>query len=114
MPRSTPHPHSYASNPRYILRRQMQIDGQWRLPGDEVPEAAEWRNLYSYLDLGWIEALDDDEDDVPTMSASRPQERKARLAAEAAAAAATAPKPDVKSSGDASSEDTTKDQLDEG
>lgn len=70
--RSTPHVH-HRVNPRYILRRQLNIDGRFRLPGEEIPEAATWPNLYSYLDLGWVEVLDEDEEDVPTMGASRPK-----------------------------------------
>lgn len=55
VPRSTPHPH-VRENPRYFLLRQMNVDGEFRLPGDEVPEASSWPNLHTYLDLGWIEA----------------------------------------------------------
>jgi hypothetical protein len=38
----------------YVARKRLQIAGQWREPGEEVPEAAGWRNLHSYLSSGAV------------------------------------------------------------
>jgi hypothetical protein len=37
----------------YVARKRLKMgDNVWREPGDEVPEACDWRNLHSYLSSG--------------------------------------------------------------
>jgi hypothetical protein len=38
----------------YVLGKAMQVNGEWRQAGEPVPEAASWRNLRSYLELGHV------------------------------------------------------------
>jgi len=39
---------------RYVAHRRLKLGTGFREIGDEVPEAQEWKNLSTYLRLGWI------------------------------------------------------------
>ena len=39
----------------YVALRRLTVDGSVREPGDEVPEAAGWRNLRAYIGAGHVE-----------------------------------------------------------
>lgn len=47
----------------YIAGRRLKVNGTWREPGDEVPEAATWSTLSAYLGSGALK-------EVATMGAS--------------------------------------------
>lgn len=94
VPRSTPYPH-VREKPRYFLLRQMNVDGEFRLPGEEVPEATEWPNLHTYLNLGWIEAVEmDPDDDLDSTPTPKPSTR-ARKSVKDASTAEDASTPDM-------------------
>jgi hypothetical protein len=38
----------------YVALKDMRVDGSVRAKGEEVPEAAGWRNLHSYISQGYI------------------------------------------------------------
>ena len=38
----------------YVARKRLKVGDSYRMPGDEVPEAAGWRNLHSYLSSGAV------------------------------------------------------------
>lgn len=38
----------------YVAMRVIRVNGEMRAPGDEVPEAATWRNIRPWLDGGYI------------------------------------------------------------
>ena len=44
----------------YVARRRLKIGDEWREPGEEVPEAATWRNLHSYLSSGAVTLVQTD------------------------------------------------------
>ena len=56
----------------YICRKLMQVVSQetgeveWREPGQEVPEAATWPHLLSYIHLGQIEVVNPEPVVYPT------------------------------------------------
>lgn len=42
----------------FIARRRLKIGDGYRQIGEEVPEAAGWRNLRTFIRLGWVEEVD--------------------------------------------------------
>lgn len=48
----------------YVAKRQMTTSAGQRMPGDQVPEAADWPRaiLDAHLAGGWLEEVDDDAD----------------------------------------------------
>lgn len=38
----------------YIAMRMIRVNGEIRMPGDEVPEAETWRNIRPWIDAGHI------------------------------------------------------------
>lgn len=45
---------------RYYATRPLKIGDGTRQPGEEVPEAAEWKNLRLFIGKGWIAAVPDE------------------------------------------------------
>ena len=43
----------------YIALKRMQTESGWKNPGDPVPEAARWRNLRAYIEVGRIKEVPD-------------------------------------------------------
>lgn len=43
---------------KYIAGKRLKVAGGWREPGDEVPEAVEWRRLDAYLNDGSIRLVE--------------------------------------------------------
>jgi hypothetical protein len=39
---------------RYVARRRLLVGDAWREPGEDIPEAAGWLNLHSYLSAGAV------------------------------------------------------------
>lgn len=50
----------------YVARRRLNVNGQWREPGDQVDEARGWSNVRAYVDAGQLEqvAMDGDAPEV--------------------------------------------------
>ena len=55
----------------YVALRRLNVDGSVREPGDEVPEAAGWRNLRAYLSAGHVERQE--RADAPPVPVAAPQ-----------------------------------------
>jgi hypothetical protein len=43
---------------RYVALKKLKVSGEYRLPGDEVPEAGGWRNLAVHVARGAIAVLE--------------------------------------------------------
>jgi hypothetical protein len=56
---------------RYVARKRLKLPDRWAEIGDEVPEAAGWRNLHSYLNTGALREVADQ----PAPAAPAPAKR---------------------------------------
>lgn len=45
---------------RYYATRPLRVGDGTRQPGEEVPEAAEWKNIRLFIGKGWIAAVPDE------------------------------------------------------
>ena len=48
----------------YVARKRLKVGDEWREPGEEIPEAAGWRNLHSYLSSGAVTLVQTDVEHV--------------------------------------------------
>jgi hypothetical protein len=57
----------------YVCKKMMQVlsaetgEVEWRMPGDEVPEAATWPGLLHYIHRGEIEGVEPPHSTYPTL-----------------------------------------------
>jgi len=58
---------------KYVAGRRLSVADEIRMPGDEVPEAATWKNLPSYISFGSIVVVEVGEEAPSPAPAPEPE-----------------------------------------